>query len=321
MKKTSYLLMVSLIVAIFTFCVSSQQATGTPSIKVGGFVATQYTKSTAEKAKGEFKYKHARVHAIGKLNPNIKGFVQIENKTGTTTLQNAYIDLIDFIPSTEIRIGLIKLPFGIECYGHPLKNPTIFPSRASSKIYRGAKEMGFHVKYKHDMFTLFGSIINGNPGKVNDDNDAKDLCGKIILTPIEGLKVGASLYSGTRTITASAPVEQSTNRTGIELDYKKGPIWIRAEFLNAKDGENTSNGGYAVGAFRVMPQIELVGRYELYDPNQKTKDNEYTNITVGANYYLTEKGWNRISVNYELRNDKANKDLGNLLTAQVQVLF
>lgn len=39
----------------------------------------------------------------------------------------------------------------------------------------------------------------------------------------------------------------------------------------------------------------------------------------GMSYYLKE--WNRVSLNYEIRDDKTNEKLGNFLTLQLQVLF
>jgi hypothetical protein len=318
MKK----LLICLFILATTGTFGALEAADYPSVRVGGFVATQYLRdeSMGIDVNNEVGFKHARFHGIGNIDEKTNAFLQIETKTGDVILQNAFINL-NHLQDTEIRAGYIKLPFGREAYGHPLKNPTIDISEASKRIYRGAHDMGVHAKYKHESFNGTLAVVNGNNGSIHDNNRAKDLCGRFLVTPTAGLEVGFSFYTG-----KSGADELATNRYGAEFDYRSGPLWVRGEFLGARDDltdteDVSSRGYYIASAYKLLPQVEAVGRWDAYDPDVDTDDNMRADITLGLNYYLTQDGWNRAALNYEIRDDEADEDLENLLTVQLQVLF
>jgi hypothetical protein len=309
----------ALILAIFVAW--ALKAEEYPSVKVGGFIASQFVNDESENigVSNQWKFRHARLHGIGQTSNKLNWFIQIETATGNVVLQNAFANLT-YLPNTEIRAGYIKIPFGIEAYGHPLQNPTIDISQASKKIYRGAQDIGMHVKCGYRFVTCWVAVVNGNNGATCDNNSCKDLCGRLLLTPVKGVDVGGSYYAGKRDT-----LELATNRLGVEFNYKHGPAQARVEYLGAKDeqvmGDKESIGYYAVLAYRFIPQIEGVVRYDVYDLDTKVGDNEWSNLTLGLSYYFVPSGWNRISLNYEIRNDKTNELLGNLLTLQLQILF
>lgn len=313
-----------LCLTMFFFIANNLMATEYPTVKIGGFVASQfvYDESKNIGINSQWKFKHARMHVKGNISDNLNGFVQIETKTGSVSLQNAFINLM-YLPNTEIRAGYIKLPFGLEAYGHPLKNPTIDISLVSKKIYCpiGVHDMGVHLKYKHQFATVWIAGVNGNNGSTSDNNRCKDFCGRLILIPVKGLGIGGSYYMGKRDTT-----ELASNRYGVEVNYKNGTFWVRGEYLGARDEQFAGDdkeymGYYAAFTYRFLPQIEGVAKYDAYDPDLNVANNGWTNITIGLSYYLTEKGWSRVSLNYEMREDKTDENLGNLLTTQLQVLF
>ncbi|MEO0225424.1 MAG: hypothetical protein ABIL05_00575 [candidate division WOR-3 bacterium] len=297
-------------------------ATEYPSVKAGGFIAGQFRYDQSEKISlsNEFKFNHLRIHIISNLSKEINGFIQVETKTGMVLLQNAFINFIP-LSSSEIRFGYIKLPFGIEAYGHPLQNPVIDISQASKKIYRGAQDMGIHCAYEDKLAKGIVALVNGNNGTPLDNNNWKDLVGRLALMPVSNLSFGGSFYAGKKDT-----AKLTTNRFGAEVNYKQGPFWLRGELLGAKDeqaggGEIKSLGYYGVIAVRFMPSIEGVFRYDYFDANTATGNNECFNFTLGLSYYFPAKSWNRVAINYEIRDDRTNPELKNLLTAQVQILF
>ncbi len=312
-------------VAIFgaVFCPSNAMANKYPDVKVGGLIAGQYVYDQTEDKlpSNELKFNYARIQVGGKLNDNLGGLVQFKAKSGSPAISVAYINL-DYFPNTNVRIGRIKSPFGLEILEHPFKNPIISFSDVSKDIWPGC-DMGVKVTYKHKYATGIIAYQNGNKVALVDDNDAKDICGRLVVAPVKGFDVGGSYYMG-----KSGTYHLATNRYGVEANYKAGPLWLRGEFLNAKSAKNEpiidtvrSVGYYALATYKLLSQVEAIARYSVYDLNTDTDDNEKTNITIGLNYYLISDTWNRISLNYEIRNDKADEKIGNLLTLQVQILL
>jgi hypothetical protein len=132
--------------------------------------------------------------------------------------------------------------------------------------------------------------VNGNNRYTYDNDSYKDFCGKLLFTGVEGLNIGGSFYRGK---SRRGRDTLRTNRYGVEVDYKKGPFWIRGECLSAKDeypqmggiGDIGSIGYYVVFAYKFLPYLEGVTRYDVYDPNIDTEKNEWTNITIGVNIW------------------------------------
>jgi hypothetical protein len=50
-------------------------------------------------------------------------------------------------------------------------------------------------------------------------------------------------------------------------------------------GDIGSIGYYVVFAYKFLPYLEGVTRYDVYDPNIDTEKNEWTNITIGVNIW------------------------------------
>ena len=65
--------------------------------------------------------------------------------------------------------------------------------------------------------------------------------------------------------------------------------------------------------------LEQVIRYEQYYPNAHNLNKKTDITTVGLNYYILEN--NRISMNYEFKNDIENPKTGNRFTTQLQIVF
>ena len=88
----------------------------------------------------------------------------------------------------------------------------------------------------------------------------------------------------------------------LRYDYKN--FWLRAEFQNA-DGSNGSSGltdkkrwGYNVTvAYRITKKIELLLRYDDFDPDKTKANNNTREYTAGINYFILGQTA-RIMLNY-----------------------
>jgi len=76
----------------------------------------------------------------------------------------------------------------------------------------------------------------------------------------------------------------------IGYEYKK--IMINAEYAYAngyngvKNSRAHSDGFYTTIAYKIHPKVEIVGRYDIFNPNKDKKNNNRTEISAGVNYYI-----------------------------------
>jgi len=95
----------------------------------------------------------------------------------------------------------------------------------------------------------------------------------------------------------------------MKFDYAQlmlNPVWD-------DDDEDFGAGGMAfTGGFTVMPQTELVMRYETWDPDKDADDNARKNLGVGVNYSINpdpkKKYENRVQLAYNIRMDETERD-------------
>ena len=108
----------------------------------------------------------------------------------------------------------------------------------------------------------------------------KILPARLGVHPITGLDFGGSLYQGedipAATTKVPNPVTQARNRYGFDGRYATGPFSVTAEYLHGTDASVQRDGWYAQAGYFVLPKLQLVAKYDTYDPN-KTDHNRPVN--------------------------------------------
>jgi phosphate-selective porin len=72
-------------------------------------------------------------------------------------------------------------------------------------------------------------------------------------------------------------------------------------------------------SYLLTPKLQLVARYEAFDPDRNAGNDRYTATAMGVNWIF--KGFTRLQLNYEFRDNEAVPREGDALVAQAQVLF
>lgn len=198
---------------------------------------------------------------------------QVQNGAGegNRILQDAYINVHDLIPHHDVTIGQFKPPAGEE--GVRSSANLDFVERAMVNQLNDLRDLGaqIHGTWWEDCETKIGRIqywagvfdgagnyfdTAGDFQNRSDDNDAKDVAGKLMVRPIWSdcwgrLEVGAwGQYghhgeSGDNSVDGSAPVnglnrlKTNAYRMGAWVMYKpvwflKG-AWVRGEYGNQRD--------------------------------------------------------------------------------------
>ena len=90
---------------------------------------------------------------------------------------------------------------------------------------------------------------------------------------------------------------------------------------NSGSGPTTrkANGLYATAAYRLTKKLEVLARYDLYDPNEEIKHNDTTEYTFGINYYLKGQAL-KLQLNYVFCQNQNAKDSHRILIG-TQVLL
>lgn len=72
-------------------------------------------------------------------------------------------------------------------------------------------------------------------------------------------------------------------------------IKIKVEFASIIDKNSakdiTTNGYYFMGAYEIYRNVELLGRFEFFDPYTDLDNNEEVLYTLGASYCLFPGNW------------------------------
>lgn len=123
--------------------------------------------------------------------------------------------------------------------------------------------------------------MRGN--SIETDKSDKGLGGRIGVTPIEGLEMSISGYSGSYTSDSSKKLSMGD----VDLVYEIGNFAFRSEYVYAmqqtKGADAIKKGGYAQISYLLKP-VEPVLRFDMIDFSNDPKQNRQ-GIAAGLNYY------------------------------------
>jgi hypothetical protein len=136
----------------------------------------------------------------------------------------------------------------------------------------------------------------GQSQGTTDANDQKSVVARLVyhVPMIPGLQFGGS--GGWE----PGPDAQRLQRLGPEAQYHSGPVTLRAEAMDGRDGALHRVGWYGLGAYRPVPRLQLAVRYDAWDRDESAessiKNAFERQVVLGANY-LVEGTSGKIAVN------------------------
>ena len=334
-KKTSiYAFFTLLLTFLFSVLVNITQAQDSgkatdqalPSFKFGGFLQQQFVADQNPDSPARFSIHRARVGVTGSVTEHITvnligGYS--EPPDNTPRLVNAFIDF-DIHPLLQVRTGQFLLPFGLEGPQPIFLNPAIERTRAIRRIntFTMFRDIGLQISGHQSILSYAFAIVNGAGANNTEQIEPKDVMGRVGLSLTDALQIGLSGHLGHYRPNPASTDHRSRTRAGIDVSYQSKPLLFRGEYLWRKDDqpsgdEFSMNGGYVLAGYRFMENLEAIARYEYFEPDTSLEDDHLNAFTIGANYYFL--GNTRLSVNYEIIEDRLNSGLGNTLTVQMQV--
>jgi hypothetical protein len=327
MKGFSFLLI--LFSGIFVFTPLFLKGIEVGETKVSMLLWNRYTYviEDGEVLQSEFALKRGYFRIEPTLTDKIDGrfnldFFSDENSTtgGGVRVKYAYLNFNEVlpIPDSKISAGLIQHYFG---FGYDWEYITI--EQVLEEVEGVAKSADYGIAlcgnlpggkgvysvsvYNGEGYTLTGSDLDLNP----------ELLGNLRFSPVSGLTLGSSaLY-----------ITDDNKFAAIGLGrFSKGLFEFRGEYLIQDKNDIKSSG------FMLMPiiklrevvgiDIDVVGRFDMWDVNTDVEDDAHTRVIGGLNWNILRNADDKPQVVLQIQGQKMiyeseMPDL-NILRAQLQ---
>ncbi len=326
--RRNLLLIIALLAISFPMSLRAQEAP-----KISGFVQGLYQANLNEDfdlTNNTLRMRRVRLSVEGKLTKTLSYKIQ-----GDFSRSPMMVDaFVKYKPCNEfaIQVGQFKTPFTLESPINPV-NLEIFDYGESVQKLVGYSDVcgvgglgrDIGVMVSGDLFrpegrgfslvTYYLGVFNGNGPCATDNNNRKDLVGRLEIHPmLRELTLSGSYYYGQY---RSADDQGVRNRWSAGAQYSDGDVLFRAEYLDGVTGFHNgtlddngneidlyrfSKGYYAVAGYNFrfgkenIQKLMPVLRYEHFEPGDMDPvvfgSTDY--YTAGINY------WPVKSLNFKL---------------------
>jgi len=291
------------------------------SLKLSGFAQSQYTHDGSTDT---LTIPRARFTLEGQITKFVRYKVQAD-VAKSPALIDVMMDLSLFKQSL-LRLGQFKVPFSQESLTASSDHDTISLPRSVQSLSPGrdinasGRDIGAYVLVSTSRLDLYAGLFNGAGINKADTNKEKDLAGRLLVTPLQALKVGASGYLGHYSAQAGQPAV-CRDRAGLEMALNTSGLTLRGEYILAKDGAVSSRGGYAILGYSFLPdKFQAVVRFDSLDQQSVLSPGRNETWTLGLNWFLAAK--TKFQVNLEFnRDDESGKGKTTTLLALFQAGF
>lgn len=309
-------------------------------VKLSGYGMLQYQAQDKKDAEtNTFGIRLARVALEGRSHTDFywKAQMQISGNTKEKTA----IRLVDLFGEWQrfeflrIKAGQFKRPFTFENPMHPITQGFMSYSQNVTKLAGFSDRTGeqpsngrdIGIQIQGDLLKVNGrnllhyqiGVFNGEGINTKDEDNRKDIIGGIWVMPIEGLRIGAFGWTGSR-----ASVGEK-NRYAISAEYAKDDWTFRSEYIHSQGvGANPDAGDKADGVYAlciapiIKNKLHVKARYDTYR-DQKSWDTSKTYYEIGADYMFTKKL--QLNIEYARVNERTTQADYNYNLVDVELDF
>jgi hypothetical protein len=301
--------------------------------KLSGYGQAIYRLSDDAEVNNTFSIARVILFATGNLNPHVS-YMVMYNLGPTASLLELYGQYTP-VEAVNIRFGQYKVPLTLENPMSPTRLKTVYGSLSVLALtgwaqdvigQQSGRDAGLQLSgnlfKKEDFYLLeyYMGLFNGNGMNVSDNNNHKDFAGTLIYRPLKELKLAGSVYSGKAPYILNEEPERNhvRNRWSVGGEYNSDKIYIRSEYVCGNDGGIQREGVYGVATFKLPYGLEILGKYDYYNPDKKAGTDKTTEITGGINYEFGPLS--RIQLNYINTGNKL-EGTTNTFATQLQLYF
>lgn len=245
----------------------------------------------------------------------------------------------------SVRFGQFKNAYTLENPLSPTAMETIDVYSEGVTFLSGCgSDPLFGVQYGRDLgLSLFGEtndsklryelqVMNGQGINRKDKNNNKDLILRLEWRPAKGLNIVASSQLGkghavdTSLYNPDIQLNEdyTRNRYSAGLSYNSKAFNIHGEFLQGRDGDAVSIGGYVTGSVAIIPtKLDLIASYDFFNFNTDLGMDQHKGV-FGLQYWFYQKC--RVQLQYVYKSAYATAtefvhDDNHALMCQVQFRF
>lgn len=300
------------------------------SIRFGGRLHAQYSKSSVDAAQNDFFFRRVRLIADITINDFVSARVQPDFAGGTAALQDAYVrfnfsdafrlsvgqfkrgfDLFELASSTDLslieRDGRVEGVGGCAGVGGACSY-----SRLTEKLGFAGRDQGLRFEISGEKVSFLGTVTNGTGINVADENDAKSWSGRLSVEATEDLSVSGQF--ALHDWVDGADEDQYAPAWGVDAQYGgwRDGLLVQAGVTSGDNWQSLDGAGDPVPftAFQAVVSyyaplendrfvgVEPLARLSYADPDGDTLDDEAVIFTPGLMLYTAGK--NKIGVNVDV---------------------
>lgn len=265
--------------------------------------------------------------AVPLTNFGITGNIAPNLDYNATLLFNRYFDgryktvvgdmyiFSDKIPKHIVTLGLSRIPIGYEGAMAPAVVEVLNRAQIARNFNGDLRDAGLKITGNWKPVEYLVGIYNGKNDYKHDNDGNLDLATQLIFKPLYknpelgSLKLGGGYYTG-----------RNTYHNDVLSFYgayklKKYEIIGEYEYSDGRYGGKgrKSDGFYIHNTYFLTDKLQLLARYDQFDPNKKNSRDLITEYTLGANYYFFKNNL-KLGINLVDVVNKANKDSRRIVT-------
>jgi len=358
MSSIKYLITVFLVSSITNFAYTQGcTAGGGDLIGVHGFIQPQFNYNlNGTDANGKnldqnnFTFNRARIGVVGSIPYDIDYYLMLEFSSFKTPqktphLLDGYVSYTRFGKWAKITLGQFKSPFSLEQNTACSGLYTINRSEVVNQLAGPQRDLGVLISGGHDSLIVEYSlgILNGTGMNELDDNNNKNIVGRLVFNPFENLKIGGSFKMGKINPTDLTQKLNDIYRVGAEIQLKFNKLLIQSEYIYGQDDlysaskipvyggcggivgfETKQSGTYGKSGFWAMASyltnwnLEPVVKFDTWNSDHGTAGKRTNYMTLGLNYYVND--YSRLQINY-VNITESNPVVNDLIMVQLQAKF
>lgn len=304
--------------------------------QISGYAQIRYQQFDQKGSYNGFDIYHARFNVRGNVTPKWDYRVQYEFAgKGAPKLIDAYGEY-KFKSYLNFTAGQFYIPLSLENIITDEYLESVYRSQVVNALANrsndvmgdnSGRDIGVQIKgsfFKLNKIYLIEyklGVFNGAGINVTaDNNNYKDVGGRIVLHPLKGVDIGGSIYNG-MAYYGTKPASHIHNREGCDLNINHWNVNFRAEYLHGMDSSAVKRSGYYVqGSYYFMKRkFDVLLKYDTYDPNLAKTNNYEDDYTASIGYNFST--YSRLQAAYVFQKEHITQIKNNYAIIRLQIGF